>query len=191
MTSTRSGGPRDGVHCPVHRALAQIAAASGTLFQRLPVLLAGLAGALQVVPAHGAPDGSPQVEHADIVLPRKAGDPLEAYLVIWNPSSRYRTLVDVESPMIGGFSLVSGVGAHASLKRGSMEALSIPPRAELLMKRTGLHMEMTATGSAPEPGAKIFLTLVFGDGERRRVTADVRAAGVELEDHHHGEARAD
>ena len=132
-----------------------------------------------------------QVEHADVVLPRKAGEPLEAYLVIWNPSSRYRTLVDVQSPMIAGLSLVSGIGAHASLKPGPMEALSIPPRAELLMKRSGLHMEMTAAGSPPEPGGKIPLTLVFGDGERQRVTAEVRAAGVELEDHHHGEARAD
>ena len=36
-----------------------------------------MAAALQAVPAQGAPAGSLQVEHADVVLPRKTGEPLE------------------------------------------------------------------------------------------------------------------
>ena len=191
MISIRSGGPRGRVHRTILGALPEITTVSKRLLQCLTVLFPGMAAALQAVPAQGAPAGSLQVEHADVVLPRKTGEPLEAYLVIWNSSSRYRSLVDVRSPVIAGLSVASGIGAHAALTSGPMEPLSNPPRSELLMKRSGLHMEIEATGSPLKPQGKIPLTLVFGDGESQMVTAEIRAPGEKLEDHHHAEARAD
>ncbi len=110
-----------------------------------------------------------------------------AYMRLVNTGEQERRLVAAET---SGFSRVE---IHESIERDGVarmehrDAIVIPAGGEAILQPAGYHlMLMRRTGEAPRAGDDIQLELVFADGERMTVMAEVSRHGPDGEagEHH-------
>lgn len=126
-----------------------------------------------------------RIEHAELVVSADPTAPIDAFLVVWNGTSRNVGLRTITSPAFAGIETVRGRHDDRLPTGGLENEIVVPSRSELLMKESGVHLVARRSGLELLPGQKVPLTVSFDDGQGRTVMAVVKRAGEKIEDHHH------
>lgn len=141
----------------------------------------------QVPPAHAAAGEEIVIEHAEVMPGTGSAGQMTAYLTVWNGTKRRADLTSVTSPAFGTVimhRLDPGGDGAMPLAAGIMP---IPARAEMVMRRGGLHLVLEQPMSRLMPGDGVPFDLAFDDGTAISTVAIVRQPGGEPVDHHHDE----
>ncbi len=126
------------------------------------------------------------VEHAEILPATPASEFMKGYLTIWNGTATPIVITEIKSPKFGSIRVQRTEATDDGTKsRPFAGPLTIPPRAELLMKPGGIHIVLSTKETQPEPGDRVPIALVLSSGSIIAATAVVRAVGSEKLDHHH------
>lgn len=127
----------------------------------------------------------PRIEHAELVLPADPAAPVEAFLVVWNGTSRNVGLRDITSPAFAGIAAVRGRHDDRRPTGGLENEIFVPSRSELLMRESGVHLVVRRSGIELLPGQQVPVTVGFDDGKTLTIMAAVKSPGERIEDHHH------
>lgn len=127
----------------------------------------------------------PKIEHAELVLPADPAAPVEAFLVVWNGTSRNVGLRDITSPAFAGIGAVRGRHDDRLPNGGLENEIFVPSRSELLMRESGTHLVVRRSGTELLPGQQVPVTVGFNDGKTLTIMAAVKKPGERIEDHHH------
>lgn len=107
------------------------------------------------------------------------------YLNLQNLGDQSLNLVGAESPRF------ERIEMHRSEIKDGMNSmrretsLALDAGQSLAFEPGGLHLMLIDPDPAPQPGEIIPLTLIFADGLRVPVNAEVRPAAPDFEPHHH------
>lgn len=126
------------------------------------------------------------VEHAEILPAPPASEIMNGYLTIWNGTATPIVITELNSPKFGSIRVhrTEVIDDYARV-RPFAGPLTIPPRAELLMKPGGIHLTLSAKKTQLKPGDRVPIALVLSSGSIIAASAVVRAFGSERFDHHH------
>jgi len=99
---------------------------------------------------------------------------LAAYLTITNPSEQDRVLVEVQSPAFSHVMLHKSEVIDGVARMIHLDEIRIPAHASVQLEPGGLHLMMPAPETRLTEGDQVPLVLVFADGSRIEVQAEVR-----------------
>lgn len=99
---------------------------------------------------------------------------LAAYLTITNPGEQERVLVEVQSPVFSHVMLHKSEVVDGVARMIHMDEILIPAHASVQLEPGGLHLMMPAPETRLTEGNQVPLVLVFADGSRIEVQAEVR-----------------
>lgn len=126
------------------------------------------------------------IEHAEIILPVDESDVAQAYLVIWNGTG-----ASVRVKSVSGESGLAKLVSQTKNSEGKIQTVTssmprfIPPKSELVMKRSG-HYLMIPASEMLKKSSNFLIAVEFGDGRILIANAMVLPAGSLPTDHHHG-----
>jgi copper(I)-binding protein len=127
----------------------------------------------------------PRIEHAELVLPVDPAATVDAFLVVWNGTSRNVELRDITSPAFAGIAAVRGRHDDRWPTGGQENQILVPSRSELLMRERGVHLVVRRSGIELLPGQQVPVTVGFDDRKTLTIMAAVKSPGERIEDHHH------
>ena len=126
------------------------------------------------------------VEHAEITPASSKADEATGYLTIWNGTGEFVAIDGFESSWIKKITLVDTPRHGAAVqKRPIDQPKQIPPRAELLMTKRGIHLEIDATEQF-KAGDTVPVIITLVGREPLIARAVVLPSAADLADHHHG-----
>lgn len=157
------------------------------------IFLAGLSLALGVQPvqSQGRQDQGNTgilIEHAEVVIPQGDTWAMAGYLVIWNGTTRQADLRAVKSNSFGSIAVYKTIFTDGVARMRPVEGtLPIPANSELVMKRGGIHLVLSAPEHQLIAGETVEMTLIFEDGVQIVASAKVLHLNEKLTDHHHSD----
>ena len=110
---------------------------------------------------------------------------LAAYFTLENPGSKADKLVAVRSPDFDKIEIHATEIRAGVARMITLDALPIPPRAEVKLAPGGHHLMLHRPQRALTAGMSIKLELRFDSGARVTVVAPVRRAESGAAHHHH------
>ena len=99
---------------------------------------------------------------------------LAAYLTVNNTGDRERVLVEVHSPAFSHVMLHKSEVIDGVARMIHMDEIRIPAHGSVQLEPGGLHLMMPAPETRLTEGDRVPLVLVFADGSRVEVQAEVR-----------------
>jgi len=99
---------------------------------------------------------------------------LAAYLTVNNTGDRERVLVEVQSPAFSHVMLHKSEVVDGVARMIHMDEIRIPAHGSVQLEPGGLHLMMPAPETRFTEGDQVPLVLVFADGSRVEVQAEVR-----------------
>lgn len=124
----------------------------------------------------GGPVAAQEIVVDEALIP--AGPPgaraSAAYVTLRNTGGSDRLLVGVEAEGFGAVRLHWSVDEDGLMRMEPVAEVPVPAGGTLAMTPGGLHVMLMGPEAPLEPGQTVPLTLIFRDGERLSVTAEVQ-----------------
>ncbi|MBO9463565.1 MULTISPECIES: copper chaperone PCu(A)C [Stappiaceae] len=137
---------------------------------------------------HTFPENKLVVEHANVVRSVSNMDTLFGYVTIWNGTNQAVNISEIYSEELGVASVYSV--NYSDVDPVFVEyPLTIPAHAELMMRPSGIYLELKRENVGFEGISEISLTLEFEDKTSLQVPAEILVTGEDLPDHHHGDGK--
>lgn len=103
------------------------------------------------------------------------GHPIAAaYMVLENGTDQAVALVGAQSPGVERVEIHTMSHENGTMRMRQVEQVPVPARGRAALQSGGLHLMLIGMEKAPRQGDEVELTLRFGDGSERRVSAAVR-----------------
>ena len=99
---------------------------------------------------------------------------LAAYLTLKNPGDQDRVLVKVQSPAFSHIMLHKSEVVDGVARMVHLDEIAIPAGGSVQLEPGGLHLMMPAPEVRLSAGDRVPLVLIFAEGNRIEVQADVR-----------------
>ena len=123
-------------------------------------------------------DGAPVTVRDAWVREPPGGHPIAAaYMVLENASDQAVALVGAQSPVVERVEIHATSHENGTMRMRQVEQVSVPARGSIALQSGGLHLMLIGMEKAPRQGDQVALTLRFGDGSERSVSAAVRRGG--------------
>ena len=115
-----------------------------------------------------------QVEDAWVREAPPGARMLAAYLTVKNSGTEDRMLVEVQSPAFSHVMLHKSEVVDGVARMIHLDEVVIPARGSVQFQPGGLHLMMPAPEARLSAGDRVPLVLIFADGSRIEVQAEVR-----------------
>jgi copper(I)-binding protein len=115
-----------------------------------------------------------QVEDAWVREAPPGARMLAAYLTVKNSGTEDRMLVEVQSPAFSHVMLHKSEVVDGVARMTHLDEIVIPARGSVHFEPGGLHLMMPAPEPRLSAGDRVPLVLIFADGNRLEVQAEVR-----------------
>jgi copper(I)-binding protein len=99
-----------------------------------------------------------------------------AYMQLQSRDKAERFLVDASTPIAGAVELHMHIHDEGVMRMRRVPHIHLPPQATVSLEPGGEHIMLFDLNTALIAGAKVPLTLIFEDGSRKEIQAEVRAA---------------
>ncbi|HIE54237.1 MAG TPA: copper chaperone PCu(A)C [Chromatiaceae bacterium] len=96
------------------------------------------------------------------------------FLAMKNSGSREHKLVGAESPVTGMVELHTHINDQGVMRMRPVENMPIPAGGTTELKPGGLHLMLMRLKKPIKAGDKLPITLIFEDGSRKEIEAEVR-----------------
>jgi periplasmic copper chaperone A len=137
----------------------------------------GLLACLAFAPAAIADGVADQIDVTDAYI--RAVPPVvktsAAFMELTNRGEHEFFLVDVDTPLAAEVELHMHIDDDGIMRMRRIPHMHLPPDQTVRLQPGGLHIMLFDLQEATEVGATVPLTLVFGDGSRKEVEAEVRS----------------
>ncbi len=110
-----------------------------------------------------------------------------AFMTVQNLTAQPLSLIAVESPAFGRIELHrTEIDAQGLARMVAQNQFVLPPHGSLSLAPKGNHLMLYQPQQPLQPGTQLPLTLIFAEGQRVVVQAEVKAGlGDDAMDHHH------
>ncbi|UCE76777.1 MAG: copper chaperone PCu(A)C [Gammaproteobacteria bacterium] len=115
-----------------------------------------------------------QVEDAWVREAPPGARMLAAYLTVNNSGAEDLVLVEVQSPAFSHIMLHKSEVVDGVARMVHLDEIVIPAQGSVQLQPGGMHLMMPAPEARPSAGDRVPLVLIFADGNRLEVQADVR-----------------
>jgi copper(I)-binding protein len=99
-----------------------------------------------------------------------------AYMQLQSRDKAERFLVDASTPIAGAVELHMHIADEGVMRMRRIPHIHLPPQTTVSLEPGGEHIMLFDLNTPLTPGAKVPLTLIFEDGSRREIQAEVRGA---------------
>jgi copper(I)-binding protein len=114
------------------------------------------------------------IEHAWVREAPPTARMLAAYMTLKNPGDEDRVLLEVQSPAFGHVMLHESRLVDGVARMIHLDEIRIPARGQVQLEPGGMHLMMPAPETRLTEGDRVPFVLVFADGSRVEVQAEVR-----------------
>ena len=115
-----------------------------------------------------------QVEDAWVREAPPGARMLAAYLTVNNSGAEELVLVEVQSPAFSHIMLHKSEVVDGVARMTHLDEIVIPAQGSVQLEPGGMHLMMPAPGARLSAGDRVPLVLIFADGNRLEVQAEVR-----------------
>ena len=154
-------------------------------FLALPFLLTVLSAQAEH-PSHGSgAAASVSISEAYVRAMPPGQKNSAAFMKLSNGSAMHHTVIGASTSAAKIAELHTHMEMDGMMKMRKIEKIDLHPDGEVVLKPGGQHVMLMGLKGELKPGDMVPLTLVFGDGSKKEVHAQVRKMKMTMDKHEH------